>query len=87
MKLVYASVCTVEVTISFDKTMVDDTTSLTEFWKHYNIRHAMENTMLGSKYMQTTCVECGNAFCVIVQIAVISKKKLVEEITGIVREL
>jgi hypothetical protein len=55
--------------------MVDDTISLTEFWKH-NIRHAMENTMLGSKYMQTTCVEYGSAFCVIVQIAVISKKKL-----------
>jgi purine nucleoside permease len=44
-----------------------DVISLTEFWKNYNIRHAIEN--IHHTWQQTTANNiCGSTFCHIVEI-------------------
>jgi hypothetical protein len=59
------------------KTTEYDAIFLTEFWKNYNMRHAIENIHnFWHQIIAKTCVECGSALCIIVQIVVISKKKL-----------
>jgi hypothetical protein len=59
------------------KTIGDNVISLTEFWENYNIRHAIENIHFAWQQIPANNIrgESGSAFCLIVQIIEISKKK------------
>jgi hypothetical protein len=63
---------------SFAKTMVDDTISITDNGKY--------SPCLAANICKQH-LECGSAFCMFVQIVVISKEKLVKKITNIIRKM